>query len=676
MIDPGTTICKKCNTKSSPDSNFCKKCGTPIGDGTNYIELGIQPGQIIGERYEIIHEHGKGKMGIVYKANDQKLDRIVALKTLKFDIDIPSRLEKFRKRMIIEAKAAAKLKHPNIVTIYDVGSEKDMTYISMEFIEGKSLSDLIDMGGLPDIDLIVNIILQICDAMSHAHDKGIIHRDLKPSNIMCIDDKTIKLADFGIAKMPENIEGTISEGGAILGTPPYMAPERFEGNNNDPRSDIFAMGIIIYELLTGFRPFKGNSFTEIMFKVLNGEYTPIKEYRNSAPDYFEKIVAKAIEKHPDRRYQHFNDLKLELEKNIKAGDIVVRSENIRSSCWFLPYHRNSNFTGRDDLLLDLQKFFITKDHSTKIIVLHGLGGVGKTQLVVEYSYRNIENYSLIFWIRSEEPATLASDYVNLAERLDLPVKNLRQEEIIKIVRSKLEQLEGWLLIFDNAISPSVIEQNLPRSDKGHVIITSRYRNWGVYAAKLEILEMKIEDSIEFLLKRTNDRDKKAAAELSKALGNLPLALEQAGAYIESTGRRISDYFEMLKKYQKKLLTRGKPSTDYPETVASTWELSLKKVSQESPVGVDLINLCSFFAPNDFPMKILHQGSKYLPKSLAAVVNDPLEFDDVVVAVRAYSLIGRSGDNLSIHRLVQAVIHDRLEEDERHKWADIAILLIN
>jgi eukaryotic-like serine/threonine-protein kinase len=242
------SICKKCKAENPPDSNICTHCDVSLDDSTDFIEFEVKPKQVIADRYEIVQEVGRGAMGVVYKALDKKLERYVALKTLKIDQGSPVKIADFRKRMIFEAKAAAKLRHPNVVVIHDVSEMDKLTiHIAMELIDGLPLSDFIVSGGLTDLDLIIDIIVQICDGINHAHENKIVHRDLKPGNIMLVNKREVKITDFGIAKMTEEVSNRNAEKGFVIGTLPYMSPERFDYINDDPRSDLYAVGIIMYD---------------------------------------------------------------------------------------------------------------------------------------------------------------------------------------------------------------------------------------------------------------------------------------------------------------------------------------------------------------------------------------------------------------------------------------------
>ncbi|MBU1626490.1 protein kinase, partial [bacterium] len=667
--------CIKCNTTNTEGSIVCINCGAEIEKTTDFIQFEFKPRQVIEGRYEVIQEVGRGSMGVVYKALDKKLDRYVALKTIKFEQKKPVKIDQIRNRMILEAKAAAKLEHPNIVVVHDVTEkEKFLIHITMEYIDGIPLTDLKVPGGFKNFNTIIDIMIQICDAMSYAHEKGIIHRDLKPSNILLLRKKDVKITDFGIARIIRDSLSKLQDRGFIMGTPFYMAPERFEGVNEDPRSDIYAIGIILYELLTGEEPFKSKTREGLIEKILNSDYIHLDKQKPELPQFFEEIVSKSLDRNPHKRYQNSSDLKTELLDNFK--NFVKKSKELKKhSIWNVPFYRNINFTGREEILDNIRKELISGEAGSNILVIIGLGGVGKTQIALEYSIRQSKNYSIVWWIRAEEPSTIASEFASLAQKLDLPVKYLEQSKIVENVKLWLQENGGWLLVFDNADKSEDINEFIPKSISGHVLITSRNPKWGGLAKKIAITKWKPEESLDFIFKRTKDDDEVSAIELANKLGNLPLALEQAAAYIEGSGRSLSEYLNMFNKYQQRLLSRGKP-LNYPKTVATTWEMSFQKLRKEFPESIELLNLISFFAPDDIPLKIISEKAEHLPESLATVVSDPIEFDDAISAIRSYSLINRTGDLISVHRLVQAAARDRMKDEERKKWIGIAVRILN
>jgi len=345
------------------------------------------------------------------------------------------------------------------------------------------------------------------------------------------------------------------------------------------------------------------------------------------------------------------------------------------SIWNVAHSQNRNFTGRVELLATLRSQ-LQAGHYSALTALHGLGGIGKTQTAVEYAYRYAGEYELVWWLRSEDPATLAGDYALLAARLGLPEAENDQQAALQAVKDWLAVNRGWLLIFDNAESPDEVRPYLPAGSSGHVIITSRRPDWRSVAAPLSVGTLSLEDAIKFLHRRSGQQDHPASRELVEELGLLPLALEQAAAYIDEHGRTISEYLELFRKHRQELLKRGKPSPDYPASVETTWELSFAKVREQSSAGADLLSLCAFLAPDDIPLDIIRDGTDRLPDSLANAVADELEFDDAISALRRHSLAERTDNALSVHRLVQAVVRDSIEESDRGAWAEAAAGVIS
>jgi len=249
-------------------------------------------------RYELIEELGHGSMGVVYKAFDPMLDRLVALKTVALELS-RQETEAFERRFYREARSAGRLNHPNIVTIHDVGKTESAAYIAMEFLQGRSLRDILDSGVVLPIERIVDIAAQVADGLAFAHESGIVHRDIKPPNIMVLENGGVKITDFGIAVFPA---GSRTLAGTVFGSPKYMSPEQIIGGEVDGRSDVFSLGAVLYEMLTGFAPFFGGDLEAVLYQVIN-EMPAAPTTRNKAlPHAFDYIVAKALAKHPDDRY--------------------------------------------------------------------------------------------------------------------------------------------------------------------------------------------------------------------------------------------------------------------------------------------------------------------------------------------------------------------------------------
>jgi nucleoside phosphorylase/tetratricopeptide (TPR) repeat protein len=345
--------------------------------------------------------------------------------------------------------------------------------------------------------------------------------------------------------------------------------------------------------------------------------------------------------------------------------------------WNVPHRRNRHFTGREQLLKRMEVALASEKPGGSAVAITGLGGEGKTQLTLEYVYRHRQDYSLVWWIRSESPGSIDIAYRALAPKLGLNLPaDTAPGDLIPIVLHRLSAHDKWLLIFDNAEEPENLGNYLPQSGDGEIIITSRNPNWRAYAECIPIEIWQPTEAVEFINKRSGQSASEASGKLAEKLGFLPLALEQATAYIEASGCSIPKYMDLYKAHSQKLLERGKPSTDYPDTVATTWEISFDSLAKASPLAADLLKICAFLAPDDIPFDIFTEGIESLPESMREQAQDPLKFQDARAALRRYSLADVAEDSLSIHRLVQMVIRDRMASSERKQWTQAAEELVN
>jgi serine/threonine-protein kinase len=267
-------------------------------------------------RYEILGELGRGAMGVVYKATDPVIGRAVAVKTIKLSeegtgLSRPELLSRFQ----TEARAAGLLTHPNIVVVFDAGEEEGLYYITMELVEGKSVQALLDAGHAFPLPRVLRIMEQTCNALHFAHERNVVHRDIKPANIMLTGDDTVKVTDFGTAKILQF--GTVQQTAHVMGTPSYMSPEQVKGRAVDGRSDIFSLGVMLYEMITGEKPFPGQSITTVIYKIVNEEPVPPRQLNPSIHPGISAAVMRALAKEPEDRYQSCREM-LEDLRNYRA----------------------------------------------------------------------------------------------------------------------------------------------------------------------------------------------------------------------------------------------------------------------------------------------------------------------------------------------------------------------
>jgi CHASE2 domain-containing sensor protein/tRNA A-37 threonylcarbamoyl transferase component Bud32 len=266
-------------------------------------------------RYEVVKELGRGAMGTVYLGKDPKIHREVAIKTLRYEEIDEDQLEETKKRFFREAEAAGKLSHPNIVTIFDVGEDYEIAYMAMELLDGADLTKYCQKSSLLPAHETVRIISAVAHALDYAHSNDVVHRDIKPANIMILKNGDVKVADFGIARV---VTSSRTQTGVVLGTPSYMSPEQIAGQKVDGRSDFFSLGVVLYELLTGEKPFKGESIATLMFNITMSPPAALAEINPDVPPGFISIIEKALAKDRDLRYQSGKQMAEDLAECLKA----------------------------------------------------------------------------------------------------------------------------------------------------------------------------------------------------------------------------------------------------------------------------------------------------------------------------------------------------------------------
>lgn len=270
-------------------------------------------------RYEILEELGRGAMGVVYLARDPIIGRQVALKVLRLPMTAEAEeREQFRRRFIREAQSAGILAHPNIVTIHDVveGEPGEPTFIAMELIRGTDLKELLRPGKPLDLGLVGDVVGQIAQGLDYAHSQSVVHRDIKPANILLTDEGQVKITDFGIARIDAS---NLTQDTQLLGTPNYMAPEQIQGTETDHRVDIFALGVLLYEMVTGQKPFQGENVTEVTHRIVYEDHRAPQERVPELPAGLDRVLEKALAKKPEDRYERASDLAEDLKRIVRGG---------------------------------------------------------------------------------------------------------------------------------------------------------------------------------------------------------------------------------------------------------------------------------------------------------------------------------------------------------------------
>jgi tetratricopeptide (TPR) repeat protein len=382
---------------------------------------------------------------------------------------------------------------------------------------------------------------------------------------------------------------------------------------------------------------------------------------------------------------------LELARCLKLGDQETRqlleaSLTALSPPWFVPLPRNPYFTGREEILESLYTQ-IGVDHAvalTQSSALHGLGGVGKTQIALEYAYRHALEYSAVFWIRAEMEGQIIASLLRIAETLQLSGRDdTDQQQVIAVLQRWLSTHGQWLLIWDNMEDLALLDRFLPPVRQGAILITTRSQALGTFARGLNLSPMESKEGMLFLLRRAKvlpseaiEWDRlpgayEAAVELVTILGGLPLALDQAGAYIEETGCSLTGYLQRYTQQRSSLLNRRGNSSgaNHPQSVATTFTLAYERVEREQPAAVYLLWVCAFLHPEAIPEELFVDAAAYLGPDVEGLVGHPIQYDQAIAALRNMSLLQRHPETqtLSMHRLVQAVLLSTMTEAEQTLW---------
>src|SRR6266516_828961 len=394
---------------------------------------------------------------------------------------------------------------------------------------------------------------------------------------------------------------------------------------------------------------------------------------------------------------------LELARHLARDELATRhlleaSLIALAPYWSVPLPRNPFFTGREEILEALHARLHTDQvvALTQSYALHGLGGIGKTQIALEYAYRYALEYSAVFWIEAETVTRITASLLRLAACLQLSERQeADQPGMLAAIQLWLATHHHWLLIWDNLEDPELLRHWLPPARKGAILITTRSPALGPLALGMDLLPMGNEEGGLFLLRRARvlepgapaeqmhqlavrmPKEYAAAEELVKTLGGLPLALDQAGAYIEETGCGLADYLSRYHSQRTVLLhRRGTRVREHPEPVATNWSLSFEQVKHLNPKASDLLQFCAFLHPDAIPEELFTTVVPNLDPS--PLIDDLITLDEAIECLRAYSLVRRYSETktLSMHRLVQAVLQDSLLEEQRFQWTQQVVSIFN
>ena len=541
----------------------------------------LSKGQKINDRYEIIKTIGEGGMANVYLANDTILDRKVAIKVLRGDL---SNDEKFIRRFQREALSVSNLSHPNIVEVYDVGEEDGQYYIVMEYIEGKTLKQLLKKRETLTLPEVIDIMLQLTDGLAHAHESYIIHRDIKPQNIMILDNGLVKITDFGIAMALNATQ--LTQTNSVMGSVHYLPPEQANGKSATVKSDIYSLGILMYELITGSVPFKGDNAVEIALKHMKEKIPSIRKQNPTIPQSVENIVIKATAKNPRNRYDSVKEMHDDLE-------VCMEKENAKKVTFEYPENDiddsepitkkkeknkiekpNVEYTEKKEESIEEDILETPKKRNTVILLLTG---IVLFLLII----------AGIFWLSSTK------------EVKDVIVPNVVGKETEKAIK-ELEKL-GFKYTIESKESDTVAEGLVIRTNPK----AGSTRKKGDTITIIESLG----GEYHYLEDYTGKDYTEIKAKLELIGVNVNIEKKDVENKDEYKGKEqnIIDQKPIYNKDEKKVLEKGDTVTlyipnivnEYPDMIAENWSLSdVMSFAEEYKINVSVLDKNGTIIPND------------------------------------------------------------------------------
>ena len=541
----------------------------------------LTKGQKINDRYEIIKTIGEGGMANVYLANDTILDRKVAIKVLRGDL---SNDEKFIRRFQREALSVSNLSHPNIVEVYDVGEEDGQYYIVMEYIEGKTLKQLLKKRETLSLPEVIDIMLQLTDGLAHAHESYIIHRDIKPQNIMILDNGLVKITDFGIAMALNATQ--LTQTNSVMGSVHYLPPEQANGKSATVKSDIYSLGILMYELITGSVPFKGDNAVEIALKHMKEKIPSIRKQNPTIPQSVENIVIKATAKNPRNRYDSVKEMHDDLE-------ICMEKENAKKVTFEYPENDiddsepitkkkeknkiekpNVEYTEKKEESIEEDILETPKKRNTVILLLTG---IVLFLLII----------AGIFWLSSTK------------EVKDVIVPNVVGKETEKAIK-ELEKL-GFKYTIESKENDTVAEGLVIRTNPK----AGSTRKKGDTITIIESLGSEYHYLEDYTGK--NYTEIKAKLELIGVNVNIEKKDVENKDEYKGKEQNIIDQKPIYNKDEKKVLEKGDTVTlyipnivnEYPDMIAENWNLSdVMSFAEEYKINVSVLDKNGTIIPND------------------------------------------------------------------------------